>query len=54
MNKKIIIAVLSAVVAAATAIIQVLSSCSTFTKFEKKTPADSVYYERSISFDRQG
>lgn len=47
MKKKTIIIVLSVLVAAATAAIELLSSCSTFTKFERVSPVDSVYFERS-------
>lgn len=47
MKKKTIVIILSVLVAAASAAIELLSSCSTFTKFERLTPADSVYYEHS-------
>lgn len=46
MSKKTIIIILSVIVAAATAAIELLSSCSTGTIFHRVTPADSVYYER--------
>lgn len=48
MSKKTIIIVLSVLVAAATAAIELLSSCSTGTIFHRVTPADSVYYERHV------
>lgn len=48
MSKKTIIIILSVIVAAATAAIELLSSCSTGTIFHRVTPADSVYYERHI------
>lgn len=48
MNKKTIIIILSVLVAAATAAIELLSSCSTGTIFHRVTPADSVYYERHV------
>lgn len=46
MSKKTIIIILSVIVAAATAAIELLSSCGTSTIFHRVTPADSVYYER--------
>lgn len=48
MSKKTIIIILSVIVAAATAAIELLSSCSTGTIFHRVSPADSVYYERHI------
>lgn len=48
MKKKTIIIILSVLVAAATAAIELLSSCSTGTIFHRVTPADSVYYERHV------
>lgn len=50
MKKKTIIIILSVLVAAATAAIELLSSCSTGTIFHRVTPADSVYYERHLDF----
>lgn len=49
MPKKTIIIILSVIVAAATAAIELLSSCSTGTIFQRVTPADSVYYERHVN-----
>lgn len=48
MSKKTIIIILSVIVAASTAAIELLSSCSTGTIFHRVTPADSVYYERHV------
>lgn len=50
MSKKTIIIVLSVIVAAATAAIELLSSCVTSTQYERVTPADSVYYHHSTDF----
>ena len=49
MSKKTIIIILSVIVAAATAAIELLTSCSTGTIFHRVTPADSVYYERHLN-----
>lgn len=49
MSKKTIIIILSVIVAAATAAIELLSSCSSGTIFQRVTPADSVYYERHVN-----
>lgn len=49
MSKRTIIIILSVIVAAATAAIDLLSSCSTGTIFHRVTPADSVYYERHVN-----
>lgn len=48
MSKKTIIIILSVLVAAATAAIELLSSCSTGMIFHRVTPADSVYFERHV------
>ena len=48
MSKKTIIIILSVIVAAATAAIELLSSCSTGTIFHRVTPSDSVYFERHV------
>lgn len=53
MKKKTIIIILSVLVAAATAAIELLSSCASSTRFERVTPADSVYYERSFDVYRR-
>lgn len=50
MSKKTIIIILSVLVAAATAAIELLSSCSTGTILHRVTPVDSVYYERHVDF----
>ncbi len=44
-TKQKIIMILTAIVAAATAILQLLSSCKSSTEFIRKTPVDSVYYK---------
>lgn len=53
MKKKTIVIILSVLVAAATAAIELLSSCASSTRFERVTPADSVYYERSFDLYRK-
>lgn len=50
MSKKTIIIILSVLVAAATAAIELLSSCATSTQYERVTPADSVSYHRTTTF----
>ncbi len=44
-TKQKIIMILTALIAAATAILQLLSSCKFSTEFIRKTPVDSVYYK---------
>ncbi len=49
MNKKTLTIILTVLAAAIAAALEVLTSCTTSTIFQRHSPADSVYYQRNIS-----
>lgn len=49
MNKKTLTIILTVLAAAIAAALEVLTSCTTSTIFQRRTPADSVYYQRNMS-----